>query len=120
MLRKMDEGYANHENQEDGHYGKIISQARINRLEELLKDNHGGKVLYGGNINKEKRYFAPTIVENPKKTSLMMSEEIFGPIMPLFSDEKLESVIEEINDRSKPLAIYMYSENSKNIDQVKN
>ena len=84
-------------------------------MEELLKDNHGGKILYGGTINKEKRYFAPTIVENPKKTSLMMSEEIFGPIMPLYSYDKLEDVINEINDRPKPLVVYAFSENSRNI-----
>jgi len=44
-----------------------VSQARLNRLEELLKDNHGGTVIYGGTVKKEKLYIAPTIVEKPKK-----------------------------------------------------
>lgn len=85
LLAKAQEGYGNHQNHEDGNYGKIISQARLARLEELLKENHGGNIIFGGNMNKDKRYLAPTIVENPKKNSLMMSEEIFGPILPLYS-----------------------------------
>ncbi len=62
LLRKIDEGYGQHQDSQDGHYGKIVSNARINRLEELLKDNHGGSLLYGGSINKDKLYIAPTIV----------------------------------------------------------
>lgn len=118
LLRKVQEGYGHHQNHEDGHYGKIISDARVNRLEELLKDNHGGNILFGGTINKAKRYIAPTIVEKPKKDSLMMSEEIFGPIMPLFSYDNLDELIEEINDRPKPLVVYVFSESAKVINDV--
>lgn len=71
---KVAEGYGQHQNQQDGHYGKIITTARINRLEELLNDKHGGQVIFGGTLNKDKLYFAPTIVEKPRKDSLMMSE----------------------------------------------
>ena len=48
-------------------------------------------------------------MENPNKDSLMMQDEIFGPIMPLFSYSSLDDVIEEINSRSKPLAVYLFS-----------
>lgn len=93
-MSKVDAGYGQQsKDQQDGHYGKIVNNLRINRLEELLNDNHGGKILYGGNVNKEKLYIAPTIVEQPKKDSLMMSEEIFGPIMPIFSYNNLNEVI---------------------------
>ena len=50
----------------------------------------------------------------------MMCEEIFGPIMPLFSYDNLEDLINEINDRPKPLVVYAFSENSKNIEKLKN
>ena len=39
-----------------------------------MKDNHEGQILYGGQIDKDKKFISPTIVENPKKTSLMMQE----------------------------------------------
>lgn len=49
----------------------------------------------------------------------MMSEEIFGPIMPLFQYTNLDEVIEEINSRPKPLAVYLFSENSEHVKKVK-
>lgn len=48
-----------------------------------------------------------------------MSEEIFGPIMPLYSYDNLKDVIEEVNDRDKPLVVYMFSESSSNLKLVK-
>ena len=50
----------------------------------------------------------------------MMQEEIFGPIMPIYSYTNLDSVIEEIIDRPKPLVVYIFSENKANIKKVKN
>lgn len=41
----------------------------------------------------------------------MMQEEIFGPILPIFTYQNIKEVINEINDRDKPLAIYVFSEN---------
>lgn len=49
----------------------------------------------------------------------MMQEEIFGPIMPLYSYTNLDDVIEEIVGRPKPLVVYIFSENQSNIKKVK-
>lgn len=48
----------------------------------------------------------------------MMSEEIFGPIMPIFSYSNIDDVIREINDRPKPLVVYLFSECSANKKKV--
>lgn len=48
-----------------------------------------------------------------------MQEEIFGPIMPVFYYSNLHELINEISGKAKPLAVYMFSENSRNIEQVK-
>lgn len=48
----------------------------------------------------------------------MMSEQIFGPIMPLFCYSSLDEVIKEISERHKPLVVYMFSENSASISKV--
>lgn len=76
-------------------------------------------MLYGGTIKKESRFISPTVIEEPKKDAKMMQEEIFGPIMPIFYFSNLEEVISEVNKRAKPLAIYHFSESSKNIKLVK-
>lgn len=74
LLKRMDQDYGQTLTTQNGPLGKIVSLARVNRLEELLKDNHGGNVIFGGVIDKSKLYIAPTVVEKPKKDSLMMSE----------------------------------------------
>ena len=52
-MKKLDIFYGGDQNLEDeGNYGKIVNQFHVERLEKLLKDNHGGKVLYGGTIKK--------------------------------------------------------------------
>ena len=63
----------------------------------MIKDSHGGTVLAGGTINKQKRFIAPTIIESPRKNSLMMEGEILGPILPIFPFNNLTDVIHEIN-----------------------
>ena len=65
--------------------------------------------MYGGEVNKDKLFVAPTIIESPRMDSQMMCDEIFGPILPLQYFTELDQVIERINSEPKPLAIYMFS-----------
>ena len=77
---------------------------------------HGGTVVIGGNFDIKNKYVAPTVIDSPRENSKMMMEEIFGPILPVFSFDKIENVIDFINLRPKPLAIYYYgSKNSKKL-----
>jgi aldehyde dehydrogenase (NAD+) len=49
----------------------------------------------------------------------MMQDEIFGPIMPVFYYSDLQELVNEIVSRPKPLAIYHFSESSKNTALVR-
>lgn len=51
---------------------------------------------------------------NPKLDSQMMTQEIFGPILPIITWEKIEDVVKFINERPKPLALYYFGSDSKN------
>ena len=120
LMKKLDHFFGGNQNlEEEGNYGKIVNQFHVERLEKLLKDNHGGNVLYGGTIKKESRFISPTVIEEPKKDSKMMQEEIFGPILPIFYYSNIEELASEIGSRAKPLAVYMFSENSKNVKMMK-
>jgi aldehyde dehydrogenase (NAD+) len=120
LMRKLDLFFGGGQNlEEDGNYGKIVNKFHVERLEKLLKDSHGGNLLYGGTVKKDIRFISPTVIEEPKKDSLMMQEEIFGPIMPVFYFSSLPDLVQEINRRAKPLVVYMFSESSKNINLVK-
>lgn len=62
---------------------------------------------------------SPTLIFNPSFDSKMMKEEIFGPILPIFTFEKIEEVISFINSREKPLALYYYGSTfDKNKEKV--
>ena len=59
-------------------------------------------------MKKESRYIAPTIIESPKKNSLLMQEEIFGPLMPVKTYKNIDEVIQFINNKPRPLGLYYF------------
>ena len=71
-------------------------------------NNHKGKILIGGKVDKKNKLVEPTIIDSPIVESKLMTEEIFGPILPMIEFDKIEEVIEFINKRPKPLVIYYY------------
>jgi len=102
------------------HYSKIINEFHVKRLQGYLNEAHGGKVIVGGQVNLKDRYVAPTLIENPKLTSKLMQDEIFGPILPIYEFEDIDYVINFINERPKPLALYYYgSASSNNYKRIK-
>ncbi|MEW7289234.1 aldehyde dehydrogenase family protein [Aquimarina sp. 2304DJ70-9] len=98
-------------------YLRVISSKHFLRLKGYLDNTvkDGGKVIYGGAMNEAQNYIEPTLVINPPETSDLMKHEVFGPILPIISFKNKEEVIELINSKEKPLAIYIYSRSRKNI-----
>lgn len=90
--------------------GKIINKTHVKRLDGYLKESHGGRIICGGEVFEDERFIQPTIIEDPNPKSSLMTEEIFGPILPVVSYEELGRLIEDINSKPKPLAIYLFSE----------
>ncbi|MCD6113097.1 MAG: aldehyde dehydrogenase family protein, partial [Bacteroidales bacterium] len=97
--------------EESTSYTKIINKNNILRLQTLIKD---ADIYYGGKLNVENLYFEPTIINNVKHDDLIMQEEIFGPLLPVLEFDDLNYVINFINNRPKPLALYYFSTNKKN------
>jgi aldehyde dehydrogenase (NAD+) len=87
-------------------FGNIINENHHLRLKELLKEQHGGRVLIGGIVSGQ---VTPTIIVNPKMNSKMMQQEIFGPILPVLTFNDFNEVISIINNLEKPLVIYYFS-----------
>ena len=89
-------------------YVKIINQRHFQRILSLIdKDN----ILLGGNYDEAKLKIEPTVVEVKSLDEQIMSEEIFGPIMPIITYSKYEEVIKTIRNFEKPLALYLFTEN---------
>lgn len=95
---------------ENNDYPKIINKVHFERLKSLL---NGQTILIGGNYNNETLKIEPTLLDNPLKESEVMSQEIFGPILPIIEYESLEEAIEYINSYEKPLALYLFTNNKK-------
>lgn len=89
-------------------FGRIISEKHFIRISKLFKD---AEVVFGGQTDMEEKYIAPTIIDNVQPEDAVMQEEIFGPLMPIITYDKLEDAIAFVNSRSKPLALYIFSEN---------
>ena len=98
-------------------YGRIINQYHFSRLTRLLNN---GTVVVGGQTDPDNLYIAPTILDNINWEDPVMQEEIFGPILPVLTYEKLEEAIAQINAQPKPLALYLFSKNKAKQEQVLN
>ncbi|XP_013836817.1 aldehyde dehydrogenase, dimeric NADP-preferring [Sus scrofa] len=96
-------------------YGRIINSRHFQRVMGLLE---GQKVAYGGTGDAATRYIAPTILTDVDPQSQVMQEEIFGPLMPIVCVGSLEEAIRFINQREKPLALYVFSLHDKVIQKM--
>lgn len=105
-------------------YTAIINDKHYQRLQAYLEDarNRGAK-LVELNPRKEEldpnaRKMAPVIVLHAKEDSMLMQEEIFGPILPVRTYERIEEAIDYVNDHPRPLALYMFDHDQKRIDRI--
>ncbi|MEN8433248.1 aldehyde dehydrogenase [Clostridium septicum] len=94
---------------------RIVNECTTRRLIDYMKD---GDIYFGGNYNIESNYIEPTILTNLKENSKVLNEEIFGPILPVIEFDDIKQVINYVNLREKPLALYYFSENKKSIEYV--
>ena len=95
---------------ENQNFTKIVSVKHTQRLVNLLENQ---EVIFGGNYHIENRDFEPTLVLNPTWESTIMQEEIFGPILPILFYDNFNDAIQQIKTKEKPLAAYLFTENSK-------
>ncbi|MFF9283240.1 aldehyde dehydrogenase family protein [Streptomyces griseosporeus] len=92
--------------QTSGAYGRIVNERHFDRLTALLGS---GRVVVGGTGDRADKYLAPTVLADVDPASPVMREEIFGPILPIVTVAGLDAAIDFINDRDKPLALYVFS-----------
>jgi aldehyde dehydrogenase (NAD+) len=90
---------------------RIINDAAFERLEGVLDATvaGGARVELGGARERSTRYIAPTILSGVRFDSAIMSDEIFGPILPVLTYRSLDEAIAQVNARPKPLALYAFA-----------
>lgn len=92
-------------------YGKIISEKHFDKVVGLLENQ---KVIYGGKYNRESLKIEPTVVVDPDLNSNIMTNEIFGPIIPVISYKTNSEALEIIRRNDTPLAQYIFTKD-KNV-----
>jgi aldehyde dehydrogenase (NAD+) len=96
-------------------YARIVNAKHFERLDRLIKDalNNGAKLELSGSGNAESRFLPPTLLSEVSLQSKIMEEEIFGPILPIVSYDQPEEVVQIINDKPKPLGMYIFSNDKR-------
>jgi coniferyl-aldehyde dehydrogenase len=100
----------------------LINKRQFERIQTLLEHEVavGRKVIacHGNAIAKDKQAMVTHLILNPKEDSPVMSEEIFGPLLPIMTYSNVEQAIAFITARPRPLALYLMSENEALQHQV--
>jgi aldehyde dehydrogenase (NAD+) len=92
---------------ESSDYGSIVNLNHFKRLRSLIPE----KVFFGGYCDESTLKISPTIIEASENDSIM-SDEIFGPILPVLELESLDKGIELIRSKDKPLALYLFTKSN--------
>jgi len=116
----MDKHYPNIETNPD--YSRIINVQQFKRVKGYLDALSGDEIhsLTAAESNMETRLMPPVIVSEPASDSDVMQNEIFAPILPLMHYETLDEAIHFVNARPRPLALYVFGDNYKGIEKVRN
>lgn len=110
LLKEALDGFYEKNPRESRHFGRMINESAVQRLTDLLKNEN---IFLGGEFDSGDRYFSPTILTDVDKSSPVMQDEIFGPVLPVISFNDLKEVVQYLNQKEKPLVVYYFSENRK-------
>ncbi len=96
-------------------FARIINAKNWSRLVEMIEFD---KVIFGGKFNSETNYLAPTLIEENNLDSLIMQDEIFGPLLPIVTYHNESEIDTIIGKYEKPLALYVFSERNIFCDEI--
>ena len=98
--------------QESKDYGRIIDTDAFRRLEELIAQE-AQNIIYGGETDECGLYIEPTLLSVDTYDCPSMQEEIFGPVLPIMTYINIDSVIDTLRNKPKPLALYVFSKDKE-------
>jgi aldehyde dehydrogenase (NAD+) len=96
-------------------FPRIINEKNWERLISMLKNE---KIVAGGKINAIDNYISPTLIDEPDLNSLVMKDEIFGPILPILSYNTENYLEEVISKYEKPFSLYVFTENKSFANKI--
>lgn len=115
LLRSTIQSFYGDDPKRSADYGRIVNGRHHQRLMKLMGS---GKVVVGGEADEAARYIAPTVLRDVSPDSPVMSDEIFGPILPVLSVSGPDEAVRFVNARPKPLALYVFSSSEATQERI--
>jgi aldehyde dehydrogenase (NAD+) len=106
QLRASIKAFYGPDPQTSADYGRLISISHFDRVAELLRE---GRIILGGRTDRRALYISPTLIDDVPPEGRLMDEEIFGPLLPILEYEDLSDALNFVDQRPKPLALYVFS-----------
>lgn len=98
-------------------FGRIINHRHFQRIQALIEADREG-IVFGGHTHEKTNYIEPTLIEISSWGAATMGEEIFGPVLPILTYSDLNEAIQDIKQRPKPLALYVFTRNHRFASRV--
>ena len=103
-------------------YQRIVNPRHAARIAGLIQDavDRGARIAHGGATDADQAFIAPTILVDVPRDAAILTEEIFGPVLPVLTYTSEEEIVAEVESRPTPLSLYLYSNNRKRIRRLLN
>jgi aldehyde dehydrogenase (NAD+) len=100
--------------------GRIVDHRNLQRIKSYIDDAKakGAVVVCGGEVIEETLALHPTILTNVPQNAKILQEEVFGPILCVFTYSHISEVYQTLHEQPKPLAMYVFSENEEFVEEV--
>ncbi|WP_298761425.1 aldehyde dehydrogenase family protein [uncultured Psychroserpens sp.] len=101
-------------------YSRVVNEKHFNRLVASIENakEHKAMIELGADYDEASNYIAPTLISSLPEEATLLTEEIFGPILPIKTYKTIDEVIDYINSKEKPLALYIYARSKKVINRI--
>ena len=98
-------------------YARIVNTQSFNRIKKML-DNTSGKIVLGGTMDAEQKFIEPTVIEVSSPTDSLITEESFGPLIPILPVANLDEAIKIANSvHATPLGLYPFG-NKAEVEKI--
>jgi len=103
-------------------YARIVNAKNFQRINHLVQDavQRGAKLEFTGSVSEGTRFMHPIVLSDVPLDAAIMEHEIFGPVLPVITYQKLDEIIDLVNSKPKPLALYIFSNNKFCREQILN
>jgi aldehyde dehydrogenase (NAD+) len=124
---KVAKEFANHLQEQVKHlygdfskYSWIVTDQHTDRLIKAVKEavSQGAQLVFGDGLVTDRK-MEPVLLSDVPDNTVLMDEEIFGPVLPMKTYTDIKDAIDYINSKPKPLALYQFSKEKRKVNQVK-